>query len=258
MEILINDEDVSPREDAILTAINQEVDMLGKELEDDIHGGTFNSSENKQCEILLGSVDGQCDEAERCEKTACAQIERATQLGNDVFKSVAADLVPRKSNLLSLGQAKSIASPLKESLSGMKSPKEDPNYHTDWTDMYGTHWIQFKHITTDMDVFVSGEELAKILNYGVTQDFELLPPTWVRGSSRANVFWCAFQPVLSAHFPPPTYKIIYTTLNDVLRSRKEKGAKRITHSWCIVVVNVELVLMVAVRDMILESKRKIC
>jgi len=34
--VLINDEDVSPREDVILTAINQEVDMLGKELEDDI------------------------------------------------------------------------------------------------------------------------------------------------------------------------------------------------------------------------------
>ena len=134
MEVLINDEDVSPREDAILTAINhQEVDMLGKELEDDIHGGTFNTSDNKQCDIppLLGSPDGECDEAGQCEKAACAQIERAIQLGDDVFKSEAADLVLRKPNLLSLGQAKSISSPLKESLSGMKSPKEDPNCHAD-------------------------------------------------------------------------------------------------------------------------------
>ena len=103
MEVLINDEDVSPREDAILTAINQEVDTLRKALEDDIHGGTFNSSENKQCEIppLLGSANEQYDEDGQCEKAACAQIERTIQLGNDVFKSEAADLVPRKSNLFS-------------------------------------------------------------------------------------------------------------------------------------------------------------
>ena len=138
LEVLINGEDVSPREDTILNVTNQEVDILGKELEDDIHDGTFNSSENKQCEIppLLGSADGQCDKAGQCEKAACAQIERAIQLGNDVFKSEAADLVPQKSNLLSFGQAKSISPPLKEYLSGMKSQKEDPNHHADWTDMY--------------------------------------------------------------------------------------------------------------------------
>ena len=135
---------------------------------------------NNECEIppLLGSTDGQCDKAGQCKKAACAHMERAIELRNDVFKSKATDLVPRKSNLFSLGQAKSISSPFKDSLSGMMSPKEDPNYHTGWTDMSGTHWIQFKPVTTDMDVFVPGEELVQILNYGVAQNGKLLPPTW--------------------------------------------------------------------------------
>ena len=93
-----------------------------------------------------------------------------------------------------------------------------------------------------------GEELAQMLNYGVTQDGELLSPTWVMGSSRAEFFQCAFQLVLPAHFPPPTYETIYIHNLErcvEIQEGKRGGSKKITHSWCIVVVNVELTSMVA-------------
>ena len=107
-----------------------------------------------------------------------------------------------------------------------KSPKENPNYHADWKDKSGTHWIQFKPVTTNMDVFVSGEELVKILNYGVT-DGELLPPTWDRDSSRVDLFCYAFQPVLPAHFPPTHERDAIQNLEqrDEIQKGKRGGIK---------------------------------
>ena len=256
LEAQLNNEMLSPEKSDMLSAIDQEVNILGNELEEDIDDDVSNLNTNKHFEIqvLLRSADGQSDNA------ICAQIERALKLGKDVFDNDAAEVIKRKSNLLSLSQVKAISSPLKESLSGMNSPKEDPNYHADWVDTSGIHWIQFKPVNREIDVFVSGEELSKVLKYKVTQHEELLPPTWVKGSLRADFFRCIFEPVLPAHFFPSHTRdmIHYLEKTSTCRKAKEGVAKELIRSWYTAATNTELTLTVAVRNMILESERKIC
>ena len=84
---------------------------------------------------------------------------------------------------------------MKESLSSRSNSKSNEYYHHDWVDKKNIHWIQDKPVAEKTTVPVSRKNISSVLNIVVTEEGDLVLPTFVKGSKRADLMTRNFENV---------------------------------------------------------------
>ena len=147
------------------------------------------------------------------------EVQAALTLGNELFGST--DCV---SGLTSVHAKKMLSSPLKERLSGTDSPKNHPRYARDCLNADRDCMIEFKPVTDTISVSVPKDELAKVLNFGITEPGNLDTSTWVKRSSRSDFVKRSFSEAKPDHFfPKHRNEAIHSCARDVECLRGERA-----------------------------------
>ncbi len=127
-----------------------------------------------------------------------------------------------------------ISSPVKESLSGSDNPRNSPYYFTDWIDEEGSHWIQYKEIHDDIVVYVTREELSKVLKFDVDAQGQLLKPSFIRQSKIAGMMQRLFKSIDPKHFAPKhTKNTIHSLKDNDGKQKSKRGGKSKIHPFLV-------------------------
>ena len=158
-------------------------------------------------------------------------IEEACKTADNLFGP---SVRPSNLNLASRKEKASIPSPLKESLADTTSPSKHPEYSRDWHDDHGVHWIEFKGINESITTTIPRSEVESLLDIRLSSDGNLVLPTAMQGSKKADFIYRNLDNIVPSHFFPKHVKFyIHALTKNTGKKEGKRGGKAKSHPYLI-------------------------
>ena len=158
-------------------------------------------------------------------------IEEACKTADNLFGP---SVRPSNLNLASRKEKASIPSPLKESLADTTSPSKHPEYSRNWHDDHGVHWIEFKGINDSITTTIPRSEVESLLDIRLSSDGNLVLPTAMQGSKKADFIYRNLDNIVPSHFFPKHVKFhIHALTKNTGKKEGKRGGKAKSHTYLI-------------------------
>ena len=106
------------------------------------------------------------------------------------------------------------------------SPSKDPEYSRDWQDDHGVHRIEFKSVNKLITTTIPRSEVEKLLDIRLSSDGNLVLPTAIAGSKKADFIYRNLDNIVPPHFFPKHVKFhIHALIKNTGKKEGKQGGK---------------------------------